>query len=171
MLDSIGSAIAFLVAIALVGAPIWTVGAWWRRRCVAAAERAAAELQGRYEKGGHLSGGTIYGRKDGRDVVVTFFTGSTKKGAETTAIALLTKAWSGRLLVRRRLLGGWEGADGLPPESAGLLKRLESFRGARVEAFASNLLSVRVAGVLHDASRILELVSIVAALAPELERA
>jgi hypothetical protein len=170
MLESIGSALVFVVAIGLVATPFWVLHALWRWRCEGAARRAAAELEGRYEKGGHLSGGTIYGRADGRDVVVTFFTGSRSKRAETTAIAILAKPRSGQLLVRRRLLGGWDGAEGLPPGSAEPLMRLESFRGARVEAFASNLLSVRVAGVLHDASRILELVAIGGAVARELDR-
>jgi hypothetical protein len=169
MLKSAGNVIAFLVAIGLVGAPIWTVHALWRRRCVAAATRAAAELDGRYEKGGHLSGGRIFGRPAGRDVVIDFFTGSSQKRAQTTAMTTVAQSRSDRLRVRRKLLGGWDGVEGLPPAGTELVRRLESFWWPELEAW-SNMLSVRVNGVLHDAARIVELASIVAALASELER-
>ncbi len=170
MLESIGSVMAYLVAMGLVAAPFWGLHALGRRRCVAAAKRAAAGMDGRYEKGGYLSGGMIYGRKDGRDVVVDFFTGSSRKRPLTTAMTTLTKPRSGRLLVRRTLLGRWDGVEALPPAGAELVRRLESFRRAQVEAW-SNMVSVRVAGVLHDTARIVELASITAALASELERA
>jgi hypothetical protein len=168
MLESLGTALAYVVAMGLVAAPFWGIHALWRRRCVAAAMRAAAEMDGRYERGGYLSGGLIYGRQDGRDVVVDFFTGSSRKSPLTTAMTTLKKPRSGRLLVRRKLLGGWDGVEALPPAAAELLKRLESFRRAQVEAW-STMLSVRTAGVLHDAARIVELASITAALASELE--
>lgn len=172
MLDAVGTFIAYAVGGLLVAAPIWWLHAWWRRRCVAAATRAAAELDGRYEPAGSrpFSGGTIYGRKDGRDVVVVFFTGHTRKPADTTALATLKATRGDRLHVRRKLFGGWDGADGLPPGGAAAVERLASFRLARIEAW-SNMLSVRVAGVLHDAARIVELASITAGLASELERA
>jgi hypothetical protein len=171
MLDGLGTAVAYLVAMALVAAPFWWLHALWRRRCVAAATRAAAAMDGRYEPAGsrRFSGGTIYGRKDGRDVVVVFFTGHSRKAAHTAALATLRAPRSGRLLARRTLLGRWDGADGLPPGGAALLRRLTAFRLARVEAW-SNLLSVQVTGVLHDAARIVELASIAVALASELER-
>jgi hypothetical protein len=173
MLDAVGTFAAYVVAIGLVGAPFWWLAAMWRRRCVAAATRAAAELDGRYEPAGsrRFSGGTIHGRRDGRDVVVDFFTGHSAKPARTTtAMATLTKPRSGRLLVRRTLLGGWDGADRLPAGRAALLERLDSFRHPRVEAW-SNMLTVRVGGVLHDAARIVELAAITSGLASELERA
>jgi hypothetical protein len=172
MLDALGTFAAYVVAMGLVAAPLWWLAALWRRRRVAAATRAAADLDGRYEPAGsrRFSGGTIYGRRDGRDVVVVFFTGHSRKSADTTALATLKAPRSGRLSVRRKLFGGWDGADGLPPGGVATLERLASFRFARVEAW-SNMLSVRVAGVLHDAARIVELATITAGLASELERA
>ena len=142
-MGGVGNVLAYLLAICLFAGTYWGVHGMWRRRCVAAARRAASAMAGRYEKGGWLSGGTIYGRQDRRDVVVDFFTGSTRRSPRTTALTILNTPRRGRLLVRRRLLGGWDGA----------------------------MLSVQPTGVLHDASRIVELASITVALASELERA
>ena len=117
MLDTVGTALAYVVTMGLVAAPYWWLHALWRRRCVAAATRAAAELDGRYEPAAsrRFSGGTIYGKRDGRDMVVDFFTGHSRKNSHTAALAILKATRSDRLLVRRKLLGGWDGADGLPP--------------------------------------------------------
>jgi hypothetical protein len=171
MLDTVGTALVYVVAMGLVAAPYWWFHALWRRRCAAAATRAAAELAGRYEPAGsrRFSGGRVYGKLDGRDVVVDFFTGHSRKNSHTAALAILKATRSDRLLVRRKLLGGWDGADGLPAGGAALLGRLEAFRLVRVEA-RSNMLSVQVWGVLSDTARIVELASIAAALASELER-
>jgi hypothetical protein len=171
MLETLGTVLAYVIAMALVAAPIWWAAALWRRRCAAAARRAAAELDGRYEPAGsrRFSGGTVYGRRDGRDVVVDFFTGQSHKSSHTAALTTLKRARDGRLLVRRKLLAGWDGAGALPPGGAPLLRRLDAFWYPRVEAW-SNMLSVRVWGVLHDGGRIVELASIAAALASELER-
>jgi hypothetical protein len=173
MLEALGTLAAYVVAMGLVAAPFWWGGALWSRRCVAAARRAAAELDGRYEPAGRrrFSGGTIYGRSGGRDIVVDFFTGHSAKPARTTtAMATVAEPRKGQLLVRRRLLGGWDGADRLPVGSAALLERLDPFRHPRLEAW-SNMLTVQVGGVLHDAARIVELAAITSGLASELERA
>jgi hypothetical protein len=172
MLDTVGTVVAYLVAMGLVAAPFWWVSAMWTRRCVGAATRAAAELDGRYEPAGsrRFSGGTIHGRTGARDIVVDFFTGHSAKPARTTtAMTIVKEPRTGKLVVRRTLLGGWDGADRLPADGSNLLARLEAFRHARIEAW-SNMLTVRVGGVLHDAGRIVELASITAALASELER-
>jgi hypothetical protein len=171
MLEGLGTVLAYVVAMGLVATPLWWAAALWRRRCVAAARRAAAELDGRYEPAGsrRFSGGTIHGRRDGRDVVVDFFTGHSRKSSHTAALTTLKRPRGERLLVRRKLLGGWDGADELPPGGEPLLRRLDAFWSPRVEAW-SNMLSVRVWGVLHDGGRIVELASIAAALASELER-
>jgi hypothetical protein len=155
MAGSLETALAYLLAFGLFAVPYWWVHAIWRRRCVAAARRAAAEMEGRYETGGQFSGGRIYGRKDGRDVVVDFFTGTARERARTTAMTTLQEPRRAPILVRRQLLGGWGGVEALPPGAAKLLARLESFRNDRVEAF-SNMVTVRAAGVLHDTPRILE---------------
>jgi hypothetical protein len=172
MLDTIGTVLTYVIAMAVVAAPIWWVSAMWARRRVAAARRAAAELAGRYEPAGsrRFSGGAVYGRKDGRDVVVDFFTGHARKESHTAALVTLKAPRDEPLRVRRKLLGGWTGADELPPGGEALLRRLDAFWYPRVEAW-SNMLSVKVWGVLHDGARIVELASIAAALAAELERA
>jgi hypothetical protein len=172
MLDGIGTFLAYVIAIGIVAAPLWWASAMWRRRCVAAARRAAAELEGRYEPAGsrRFSGGTVHGRKDGRDVVVDFFTGHSRKSSHTAALIALRAPRGEPLLVRRKVLGGWEGADELPEGAEPLLRRLDAFWYPRVNAW-SNMLSVQVWGVLHDGGRIVELASIAAGLASELERA
>jgi hypothetical protein len=172
VLDTIGTVLTYVIAMAVVAAPIWWVSAMWRRRCVAAAKRAAADLEGRYEPAGsrRFSGGTVHGIRNGRDVVVDFFTGHSRESSHTTALTMLKAPRSERLLVRRKLLGGWAGADGLPPGGEALLRRLDVFWYPRVEAW-SNMLSVRVWGILHDGGRIVELASIAADLSAELEGA
>src|SRR5689334_11281807 len=76
--------------IAVVG------GTWWygwrqNRRLRTAAAEAAAQLNGRYEPGTHTSGGTLYGKCDGRDVVFVFRLSTTRRAESTSVIAVLKK--------------------------------------------------------------------------------
>lgn len=162
--------LAGLAAGAFFAAVIWGLHAVWRRRCVAAARQAAAMLDGRFEEEGRrFSGGTIHGRKDDRHIVVEFTVGSSGGPARTTASTGLKHPLERPIRVRRRLFGGWTGAESLPPDAAALLLRLQAFRSAGLLA-AGTTLSVEAGGVLHVAARIVDLASIAAAFARELDR-
>ena len=68
------SSMDVLPPIALV-AILGGFGGWaWRqqRRFRTAVTEVAVRLDGRYEPGGHTSGGTLFGKCDGRDVVFIF---------------------------------------------------------------------------------------------------
>lgn len=142
-----------LPPLALVAVFAWMWGgAWWkRRRFRAAIAELLPALEGRFEPGSHTSGGTLYGRLEGRDIVVVFYLGSSSRGASTTALVTLPRVMDQKLLFKRR-------------EALARSPELKPFAGLfafGVEIRAeSNLLSVEVPGVLRDARRILALASI-----------
>jgi hypothetical protein len=140
-----------LLALVAVFVLTWG-GAWWkRRRFRAAVAELVTKLEGRFEPGSHTSGGTLFGRLDGRDIVVVFYRGSTSRGPSTTALATLARPLETKLLLKRR-----EALERAPE-----LKPFASLFAFGIEIRAeSNLLAVEVPGVLRDARRILALASI-----------
>lgn len=136
------------IALVLIVVLTWG-GAWWRQRRF---RRAIAELlpklEGRFEPGSHTSGGTLFGRLDGRDIVFTFHRGSSARGPSTTAIATLAKPVDVPLRLKRR-----EAVEKCPG-----LKRFSGIFGFGLRlTVESNQVSLEVPGVLRDARRILEL--------------
>jgi hypothetical protein len=156
------------VALVLVVGGTWGYGWRQRRRLREATAEAAAKLGGRYEPGSHTMGGNLYGKYGGRDVVFTFFLASTSRPEMTIVSALMNRS------IRQPL--HLKGSDVLTRAP-----RLAAFRSwlhhlqldgwyYRLKLDAeSNLVSVRVPGVIRDSTRLVELAAIVADLAKELE--
>ena len=154
-----------LPLLALVAAVGGTWGWGWRqnRRLRAATAEAAARLDGRYEPGTHTSGGTLYGKCDGRDVVFIFRLSTSSRPESTTVVAVLRKPVPEKLLLKGR------DAVARAPR-LGPYNRWHSRLFGRLELGAeSTQLWVKVSGVVRDASRLVELASVVAALAAEVE--
>lgn len=136
-------------------------GAWWRRRRFRAAVAALqATHAGRFEPGSHTSGGTLYIKLDGRDVVFSFYLGSSRAGASTKVMTVLPAPLDRTLTLRRR-------------EAVARVPGLKPFSGLfafGVELRAEfNLLSIEVPGVVRDAPRLLDLASMTLHLGKELE--
>jgi hypothetical protein len=149
------------VALALILAGWFVVHGRRRKRLAEATRLAAAELGGTYEPGGYHSGGTITGRVEGAEVVVTFHLGNARRSPATTAIVTMAAPRQDRALTRR-LSGAWTGAS----FGQALMARLAAARVRSVRVH-SNLVSVQVARVLRDRGSIVELASIAAAAAAE----
>lgn len=149
-------------AVALVA----VVGGFWgwswlqRRRLRTAVAEAAAALNGRYEPGGAVSGGTLYAKVAGRDVVFRFALRTSRRPESTTVIGCLRKPVVERLELR--------GPDAVA--RAPLLERYSRFLAPVVLRVESNRLSVELIGVVRDSRRMVELAELVAALADEVDR-
>lgn len=148
------------VALAVILGGFWGWHARQRRRLRRAVSEAASRLDGRYEPGGRFSGGTLYVRVDGRDIVFCFYLSHSSRSESTSVVATLQKPVAEKF--RRRGRDAVACAPGL---------RRYSRWFSRVEVAAeSNLLSVRLYGVVRDADRLVELATITAALAADMEK-
>jgi hypothetical protein len=136
------------------------IGGFWgwaviqERRFKAAVAEAAARLNGRHEPGGRFSGGTLYLKVDGRDVVFSFQLASSL-GPELTSVGCcFQKPTSTPLMLKGR-------------QAIARVPQLQPYTSIfnpvklRVE---SNMVSVTVSGVIRNADRLVDLAGIVAAL-------
>lgn len=148
------------VALVAVIGGFWGWAALQRARLRKAVAEAAARMDGRYEPGGLFSGGTLTVKSGGRDVMFLFALSNSRRPESTAVVVTLSKPVEKELLLKGR-----EAVARVPGLAAhdGLL--------ARVSLHASsNLLTVRVPGVVRRADRLADLASLVSTLAPELER-
>ena len=133
----------------------WRQHRWFRT----AATEAAVRLDGRYEPGGHTSGGTLFGKYDGRDVVFIFRLSTTLRPETTTAVAVLKRPVREPFLLK----------GGAATSRASRLEPYASWFGRVQLGAESNQLWAQVPGVVRDAERLVELASVVAALAGDVE--
>lgn len=147
------------IALVAVFAVVWG-GAWLAdRRFRRAVADAAPRLNGRYEKGGAATGGTLYGRIGDRDVVLCF-TLSTSRNPESTALIVMLR----RPVTAALRLKGADAVARIPA-----LRPYSKWYGRAELLVESNLLTVRIHGILRDADRLVALAGTLAAQAGEFE--
>lgn len=144
--------------VAIIGG-FWGHARMQSRRLQKAVTEVAAKLKGRYEPGGHLSGGNLFVKVGDRDVVFVFNLSHSARSESTSVAATLAKP-----LVKPLHLRGREAIARAP-----WLRGYSSFFfPARIEA-GSNQVQVDLVGVVRNADRLIALATAVAALAAELE--
>lgn len=155
------SVLEFYPALALVA----ILGGFWgwawrqRRRLLRAVTEAAARLEGRYEPGGAHSGGTLFVKRGGRDIVFSFYLSHSQRSESTSVATTLARPTAKELLLKG-------------PDAVSRVPRLAPVDGrlfpVTIQA-KSNLLTVSLYGVVRRADLLVELADVVAALAAELE--
>lgn len=149
---------AFALVAILGGFRAW---AWnQNRRLRQAVQEAASRMKGRYEPGGRFSGGILRVTCDGRDVTFVFNLSHSRRSESTDVVAGLTRVLAGELVLKGR-----RAVDRAPR-----LARYDGLFFPVVLDARSNLVTVRVYGVVRRSDRLVDLAQTVAALAGELEK-
>jgi hypothetical protein len=145
-------------ALAAVIGGVWGYSWLQGRRFRKAIAEAAAKLDGTYKPGGHRSGGTLDVKSGGRGIVFDFKLSHSNRPESTTVMTTLTGP------VAQVELKGRDAVARVP--------RLAPYIGRILPVKVSvhkHLLSVEVFGVVRRADRLVDLASIVSALAAEME--
>jgi hypothetical protein len=147
-----------LALVAILGG-FWGYARIQHRRLQKAVTDVAAQLNGTYKPGGHHSGGTLFVKSGGRDVVFVFNLSHSARNESTSVGTTLARPVATELD-----LCGREALDRDPR-----LGRYSRWYAPVKVSAKTNLLSVQIYGVVRRADRLVELASIVSELAARLE--
>lgn len=148
------------VALVAILGGFWGWHARQARRLRRAVAEAIARLGGSYEPGGRFSGGTLHVKSGGRDITFCFYLSHSRRSESTSVVAILRK-----VVAEKFLLKGRDAVARAPS-----LERYSTWLAPLTLQVESNLLMIRLYGVVRDVDRLVELAAAAAALAEEVDK-